>query len=75
MKIHTKPDIITYCCKKPTMVPMQFQGPGESDIEADVKKGILERVSEGEHDTWCSRMVIHPKKNGKARRTVDMAWT
>ena len=37
----------------------------------DVKKGVLERVPVGQADSWCSRMV--PKKNGRARRTVDLS--
>ena len=53
---------------------VHFKAQVKADIEADVKKGILERVPAGEHDTWCSRMVIQEKKNGKARRTVDLSY-
>ena len=74
MKIHTKPDAIPYCCKKPTVVPLNFRAQVKADIEADVEKGILERVLAGEPDTWCSRMVNQEKKNGKARRTVDLSY-
>ena len=28
----------------------------------------------GEHDTWCLRIVIQEKKNGKTRRTVDLSY-
>jgi hypothetical protein len=42
-------------------------------LEADVKEGFLERVPVGEADTWCLCMVIQPKKNGRARRIVDLA--
>ena len=42
-------------------------------LEADVMKGVLEMVHVGEADTWCSQMVIQPKNNGRARRTVDLA--
>ena len=58
MKIHTKSDTILYCCKKPTDVPLNFRAQVKADIEADVMKGILERVPVGEPDSWCSRMVI-----------------
>ena len=37
---------------------VHFKAQVKADIEADVKKGILERVPAGEHDTWCSRIVI-----------------
>ena len=57
MKIHRKPETIPYCYKKPTLVPMNFRAQVKADIEADVKKGILERVPAGEHDTLCSRIA------------------
>ena len=31
------------------------------------------RVPVGIKDSWCARMVIQPKKNGRARRTVDLS--
>ena len=74
MKIHTKPGTKPYCCKRPTMIPLHYRDQVRADIEADVKKGVLERVPEGEPDTWCSRLVIQPKKNGLARRTVDLSY-
>ena len=73
-RIHTKADTAPYFCKKPTLVALNFQTQVKSDIEADVMKGILERVPTGEHDTWCSRLVIQEKKNSKARRTVDLSY-
>jgi hypothetical protein len=74
MKIHTKPETIPYCCTKPTIFPLNFRAQVKADMEAKVKKGILERVPAGEHGTWCSRMVIQSKKNGKVRRTVDVSY-
>ena len=74
MKIHTKPETILYCCKKPTIVPLHFRAQVKADIDADVKKGVLERVPAGKYDTWCSRMLIQPKKSGKARRTLDLSY-
>ena len=57
LKIHTTPETIPYCCKKSTLVPIHFRAQVKADIEADVKKGILERVPAGEHDTLCSRIA------------------
>ena len=45
----------------------------KANIEADITKGILERLPIGRPDSWCSRMVIQEKKNRKARRTVDLS--
>jgi hypothetical protein len=60
-------------CRRPTKVPLHFREEVKAGLEADVRKGVLERVPVGEADTWCSRMVIQPKKNGRARRTVDLS--
>ena len=73
MKIHTREDAPRTYIRKPTKVPLHFREEVKAGLEADVKKGILERVPVGEKDTWCSRMVIQPKKNGRARRTVDLS--
>ena len=56
------------------MVPLKFRAQVKADIEADIMKGNLERVPDGEPDTLCSRQVIQEKKNGKARRTVDLSY-
>ena len=52
MKIHTKPDAaIPYCCKKSTVVPLNFRAQVKADIEADMMKGILERGQAGKPDS------------------------
>ena len=73
MKIHTPPEAPRTYCRRPTKVPLHFREEVKTGLEADVKKGVLERVPVGEADTWCSRIVIQPKKNGRARRTVDLS--
>jgi hypothetical protein len=60
--------------RKPTVVPLNFRAQVKADIEADVMKGILERVPVVELDLCCSRIVIQEKKNGKARRTVNLSY-
>jgi hypothetical protein len=73
MKIHTPPDAHRTYCRRPTKVPLHFREEVKAGLEADVKKEVLDRVPVGEADSWCSRMVIQPKKNGRARRTVDLS--
>jgi hypothetical protein len=73
MKIHTPPDAPRTYCRRQTKVPLHFGEEVKAGLEADVKKGVLEGVPVGEADSWCSRMVIQPKKNGRARRTVDLS--
>ena len=74
MKFHTKPDVKPYYCRKPAVVPIHFREQVRNDLEADVKKGVLERVPAGESMEWCTRMVVQTKKNGTARRTVDLSY-
>ena len=73
MRIHTNPSAVPTYYRKPTKVPLHFRDEVRAGLEADVKKGIIRRVPDGTPDTWCSRMVIQPKKNGRARRTVDLS--
>ena len=73
MKIHIQPDSIPYCCKKPTGVPLSFRAQFKTDIEADVMKGILEKVPVGELDSWCWKIVIQEKKNWKDKSTVELS--
>ena len=61
MNIHTSSDAQRVYCRRPTKVPLHFREEVKAGLEADVKKGVLERVPVGEADTWCSRMVIQPK--------------
>ena len=43
----------------------------KAGLDRDVRLGVIEPVPIGEPVTWCHRMVICAKKNGKPRRTID----
>lgn len=55
----------------PVPVPLHWQDKVKEGLDQDVRLGVIEPVPIGEPVTWCHRMVICPKKNGKPRRTVD----
>ncbi len=55
----------------PIPVPLHWQDEVKADLDRDVRLGVLEPVPIGESVTWCHRMVICAKKNGKPRRTID----
>ena len=73
MKIFTKADAVPVCVRKPAPVPLHWRKEVQDGIKADIKKGVLERVPYGTPDTWCTRMIIQAKKNGKPRRTIDLS--
>ena len=56
----------------PIPVPIHWQDETKAGIDRDVKLGVIEPVPIGEPVTWCHRMVVCSKKDGKPRRTVDM---
>ena len=56
----------------PLPIPLHWQEEVKQSIERDVNLGVIEPVPVGEPVTWCHRMVICAKKNGKPRRTVDL---
>ena len=55
----------------PIPVPLHWQEEVKAGLDQDVRLGVIEPVPIGEPVTWCHRMVICGKKNGKPRRTVD----
>ena len=52
-------------------VAIHWQDEVKAGLGEDVRLGVLEKVPIGTPVTWCHRMVICAKKNGKPRRTVD----
>ena len=72
MEIHTKPGAIPLVVHKPAAVPLHWRSAVKAGIDADVARGVLEKVPPGVADTWCTRMVLRPKKDGRPRRTVDL---
>ncbi len=56
----------------PIPVPLHWQEEVKAGLDQDVRLGVLEPVPIGEPVTWCHRMVVCAKKNGKLRRTVDL---
>ena len=59
-------------CHKAAQVPVHFKERVEAELRRDVRLGVLEEVPPNTPTTWCSRMCIQVKKNGKPRRTIDL---
>ena len=55
----------------PVLVPLHWQEEVKAGLDQDVSLGVTEPVPVGDPVTWCHRMVVCAKKNGKPRRTVD----
>ena len=55
----------------PVPVPLHLQDQVKAGLDQDVALGVIEPVPVREPVTWCHRMVVCAKKNGKPRRTVD----
>lgn len=56
----------------PIPVPIHWRDKVKEGLDKDVCLGVIEPVPIGTPVTYCHRMVICAKKNGKPRRTVDM---
>eukprot|EP00794_Sanderia_malayensis_P008294 gene8294-9178_t len=65
------PDANPVAHHTPTPVPLHWQEEVKAGLDQDVALGVLEPVPVGAPVTWCHRMVVCPKKNGKPRCTVD----
>ena len=64
-------DAMPVACHTPIPVAIHWQGEVKAGLDQDVRRGVLEEVPIGTPVTWCHRMVIYEKKNGKPRHTVD----
>ena len=71
LKLMIDPEAKPVAYHTPIPVPIHWQKEVKEGLDQDVRLGVLEPVPIGEKVTWCHRMVICAKKNGKPRRTVD----
>ena len=65
---HAKPVAV----HTPIPVPVHWQEQVKRELDRDVRLGVIEEVPPGTPTTWCHRMVIVAKKDGKPRHTVDL---
>ena len=71
MKLMIDPNAEPTAYHSPIPVPIHWQEEVKAGLDRDVRLGVIEPVPVGEPVTWCHRMVICAKKNGKPRRTID----
>ena len=72
MHLMVDPNATPVAHHSPIPVPIHWQDDVKAGLDRDVELGVIEPVPVGEPVTWCHRMVICAKKNGKPRRTVDL---
>ena len=70
------PSILVYTNSYKLTNPFQYRIIGstkvKSQLDSGVYLGITEPVTQGTPTTWCSRMIVVPKKDGTPRRTEDL---
>ena len=71
LKMMVDPQAEPVAYHTPVPVPLHWRDPVKAGLDHDVQMGVLEPVPIGEPVTWCHRMVVCAKQNGKPRRTVD----
>ena len=72
MEINFKPDTTPHAVHCPIPIPHHWKKVLKADLDRDVSLGIIEPVPQGTPTTWCSCMVVAPKKDGFPRRTVNL---
>ena len=55
----------------PVPVPLHWQTDVKAGLDQDVSLNVIKPVPLDEPVTWCHRMLVCAKKNGKPHRTVD----
>ena len=73
MEIHIEENVKPATCHTAADIPWHFKEQVHSDLLRDEALGVIESVPYGEPVTWCHRMVVTRKNNGKPRRTVDLS--
>ena len=71
MRLMVDPNTEPVTHHNPVPVPLHWQTDVKAALDQDVSLGVIEPVPVGEPVTWCHRMVVCAKKNGKPRHTVD----
>ena len=71
LKLHVDPNAKPVAVHTPAQVPLHWREAVKKGLDRDVQLGVLEPVPVNEPVTWCSRMLVTPKSNGKPRRVVD----
>lgn len=72
LKITFLPNHQPFAAHKPIPIPHHWKSEVKAQLDSDVDLGIIEPVPQGTPTTWCSRMIVVPKKDGTPRRTVDL---
>ena len=72
LRLMINPNATPYAIHKPIPIPIHFQEDIYEGLKRDERLGVIESVPVGTPVTWCHKMVVVPKKNGKPRRTVDL---
>ena len=71
LKLMIDPEATTFAYHTPIPVPLHWRADVKAGLDRDILLGVIEPVPVGEPVTWCHRMVVCAKKDGKPRRTVD----
>ena len=71
MRLIIDPNAKPVAHHNPIPIPLLWQEQVKAGLDQDVALGVIEPVPVGEPVTWCHRMVVCAKKNGKPRRTID----
>ena len=72
LRIYIDPKAKPVAIHNTTSVPFHWEAQVKSDLDRDVRIGVIEKVPANTPAVWCSRMVITAKANGSPRRAVDL---
>ena len=60
--IHLKEEATPHAHHVPIPVPYHWKKQVKADLDLDVERGIIQPVSIGTPVSWCSKMIVTPKK-------------
>ena len=71
--IYLKNNAVPHAHHIPIPIPHHWKQQVKASLDADVAKGIISEVPIGTPSTWCSRMIVVPKKDGSPTSNCGFA--
>ena len=71
LKLFVDPTVKPVAIHKAAIIPIHLKARVKTDLDRDVRLGILEKVDINSRVKWLSRMLDTMKKDGSPRRIID----
>ena len=72
LEFHVDDNAKPHAIYKPSPIPLNYMARIKSEVDKDVRLGVIAPVPENTPVEWCSQMNVIAKKDGDPRRVIDL---